>query len=50
MVMGLYRVKDPYCISATAATCAVTGCNLLKSFEVIYILDRSNLSVCKHMI
>lgn len=30
MAMGLHRVKDPYCISATAVTCAVAGRNLLK--------------------
>lgn len=30
MIMSLYRVKDPYCISATAVTCVVAGFNLLK--------------------
>lgn len=46
-VMGLHRVKDPYsAISATAETCAVAGCNLLKVLKsYIFWIGLTFLSV-----
>lgn len=44
MVVGFYRMEDPYCISATDKTCAVADCYLLKFWRHIFWMSLTYLS------